>query len=152
MVGEFGEVLVMDWGLAKILECSSRGKDAPTASRASPADLPGKNRFTSTATGNDLVGNHSASPTDAERKNALRRLAAGGNGNPGMTLEGDIMGTPQYMSPETGRRPHRGLGRTAQTSFHWAASSTAFSPCARRSREKPATKFCKRLPAAASRH
>ncbi|MCB1234605.1 MAG: PQQ-binding-like beta-propeller repeat protein, partial [Verrucomicrobiae bacterium] len=56
MVGEFGEVLVMDWGIAKIL-----GKDE-------------------SAQGGDPID-----PGAAEL---------------GATLEGSVMGTPQYMSPE----------------------------------------------------
>lgn len=63
MLGKFGEVLVMDWGLAKIL---SRGKSVqPQASSEAALDL-------------------SLRPTlDSS-----------------MTLEGDIAGTPSYMSPE----------------------------------------------------
>ena len=56
MVGEYGEVLVMDWGLAKIL-----GE-------------------------RDAAGVVKAAATDT--------------GDYGMTLEGEVMGTPQYMSPE----------------------------------------------------
>lgn len=63
MLGKFGEVLVMDWGLAKIL---SRGKTTqPQAGGEAALDL-------------------SLRPTlDSS-----------------MTLEGDIAGTPSYMSPE----------------------------------------------------
>ena len=56
MVGEYGEVLVMDWGLAKILG----ERDAGGAVKAAATDT----------------------------------------GDYGMTLEGEVMGTPQYMSPE----------------------------------------------------
>ena len=56
MVGEYGEVLVMDWGLAKILG----ERDAAGAVKAVATDT----------------------------------------GDYGMTLEGEVMGTPQYMSPE----------------------------------------------------
>ena len=56
MVGEYGEVLVMDWGLAKVL---GGMEDVPTGK--SPAK--------------DM-------------------------GDYGMTMEGEVMGTPQYMSPE----------------------------------------------------
>ncbi len=56
MVGEYGEVLVMDWGLAKIL------------------------------------GERDAAGTV--------KAAASDTGDYGMTLEGEVMGTPQYMSPE----------------------------------------------------
>jgi serine/threonine protein kinase len=56
MVGEYGEVLVMDWGLAKVL--GEREENGSAMSRV-----------------NDT-------------------------GDYGMTMEGEVMGTPQYMSPE----------------------------------------------------
>jgi serine/threonine protein kinase len=55
MVGEYGEVLVMDWGLAKVL---------------------------------------------GEREGNASAVRAQDTGDYGMTLEGEVMGTPQYMSPE----------------------------------------------------
>ncbi len=56
MVGEYGEVLVMDWGLAKVLG------------------------------GEETLGGTKAPAKDT--------------GDYGMTMEGEVMGTPQYMSPE----------------------------------------------------
>jgi hypothetical protein len=56
MVGEYGEVLVMDWGLAKVL--GEREEQGSSSSKV-----------------NDT-------------------------GDYGMTMEGEVMGTPQYMSPE----------------------------------------------------
>ena len=56
MVGEYGEVLVMDWGLAKVLG----DRDESSALGARVHDT----------------------------------------GDYGMTMEGEVMGTPQYMSPE----------------------------------------------------
>ena len=69
MVGEFGEVLVMDWGLAKHLDDQQHAR--------SEAE-----RVQSIEGFNEL--------SDAE-------LAAGA-GN--LTLEGSVMGSPQYMPPE----------------------------------------------------
>ncbi len=69
MVGEFGEVLVMDWGLAKHLDDEHHAKTE--ADRAQTIE-----GFTELS--------------DAE-------LAAG-SGN--LTLEGAVMGSPQYMPPE----------------------------------------------------
>ena len=56
MVGEYGEVLVMDWGLAKVL------------------------------------GEKESTNAGGSRVNDT--------GDYGMTMEGEVMGTPQYMSPE----------------------------------------------------
>jgi serine/threonine protein kinase/WD40 repeat protein len=69
MVGEFGEVLVMDWGLAKHLDDEQHAKTE--AARAQ--SIEGFNEL-----------------SDAQ-------LAAGA-GN--LTLEGAVMGSPQYMPPE----------------------------------------------------
>jgi eukaryotic-like serine/threonine-protein kinase len=70
MVGEFGEVLVMDWGISKILgalgnEGSVTGSDGilPSPTAGSRPSLDGTGSFTS-------------------------------------TMEGAVMGTPNYMSPE----------------------------------------------------
>jgi serine/threonine protein kinase len=62
MVGEFGEVLVMDWGLAKV-----RGEHELAAKAGGP------------------VGGEAPVPEEESL---------------GMTMEGEVLGTPQYMSPE----------------------------------------------------
>ncbi len=69
MVGEFGEVLVMDWGLAKHLDDQQHAKSEAT-------------QATTIAGFQEL--------SDAQ-------LAAGADG---LTLEGAVMGSPQYMPPE----------------------------------------------------
>ncbi len=72
MVGEFGEVLVMDWGLGKVLrlDCKSDQSDQSDSSDKLPSSFI----------------------------DSLRSVSAAASG--AMTMEGAVMGTPLYMSPE----------------------------------------------------
>ncbi len=77
MVGRFGEVYVMDWGLAHVfseVRKPSRGGDTPT------------NVFT------DLQAAKAASHA------------------PQVTMDGDVVGTPAYMSPEQAKGDTRAVG------------------------------------------
>ena len=70
MVGEFGEVLVMDWGIAKILNELGVEGSAVTPGRSVPDPISGEK-----------------SP-----RSSTASLTA--------TMDGAVMGTPNYMSPE----------------------------------------------------
>ena len=63
MVGAFGEVQVMDWGLAKVLERAGRGGSQPAESGADGDTLRRVSRTGLTA----------ATPTDWATASALRR-------------------------------------------------------------------------------
>jgi len=99
MVSPFGEVLVMDWGLAKILADALEPELIKTERITTGLVTTGPAKPESSMPGAAILDN-STNPTNADGSTANATPAATTSPNTG---HGSVLGTPGYMSPEQSR-------------------------------------------------
>jgi len=106
MVGEFGAVLVMDWGLAKVLRSGEPGTENGEPLDAEDGGDGGAEESAAPGTGNAGTGPEDAAEAGdggAERMGAglgIESVRSDGDGEGFVTVDGLIMGTPAFMAPE----------------------------------------------------
>lgn len=93
MVGDFGEVLVMDWGLAKVLKRGAQDSACDELSRAELGTTERQGPESEEAAANDPQ-------TDSAIGRAETVRSVRSETNIAMTMDGTAAGTPAYMSPE----------------------------------------------------
>jgi serine/threonine protein kinase len=92
MVGDFGEVLVMDWGVAKI---KGRPDDVQAVAPSAPAETPEPAKASETANGEEPAADK---PVPVQPVAGMMSVRAGKKA--WQTQHGTVVGTPAYMSPE----------------------------------------------------
>ena len=109
MIGNFGEVLLMDWGLAKVVE-SQRTK----ASQQAPIEFAAGGKTESFVIDTEKDIDEETSGINEE--NLIDSIRSDDTGTDLRTISGRVMGTPGFMAPEQAS-PY-GPGLTTQADIY----------------------------------
>ncbi len=90
MIGDYGEVLVVDWGLLKVLQKSDFDDQSLTPRRSEKAATATTTRVTLSSSASSLPENVHFTVSERDLDTIL-------------TIDGDVLGTPSYIPPEQAR-------------------------------------------------